>query len=273
MTVHPERITVVGAKGWIGAALVADLKRKKKDVIAVDRKNLSEWLIGKDTVGMLIYAIGLTADFRERPHATVEAHVSLLSKVMMRTRVENLLLLSSTRVYKRSNNTSENTLLQNLSSDSSDLYNLSKLLGEALVLQDPRPSMKVVRLSNVVGLGQPQETFIGMLLDEARRNGSVVIKQSSEASKNYVGLKDVVRLIPQISKHGLKRLYNLGSSKETSNDEIAEWLRAQGAEVTYDVDSNERFNFAPLTIDRLAEEFETPSDPFDQKLLIKNYQT
>ena len=54
-----------------------------------------------------------------------------------------MLLLSSTRVYARSENTDELVQpLPCLSSDPSDLYNLSKLMGEALVLQDPRPGMK-----------------------------------------------------------------------------------------------------------------------------------
>lgn len=77
----------------------------------------------------------------------------------------------------------------------SDLYNLFKLLGEALVLQDPRPGMKVVRLSNVVGTRQQTSTFLGSLLEEARVSGLATIQQPVDTAKGYVAMADVVRLL------------------------------------------------------------------------------
>ena len=136
--IEPQPITVLGAEGWIGSALVADLKRCKRSVVAIGRSHLHAWLNDNQPQGPVIYAIGLTADFRQRPHDTVQAHVSLLSQVLQREGINQLLYLSSTRVYARSASTQEDATLACLSSDSSDLYNLSKLLGEALVLQDQR---------------------------------------------------------------------------------------------------------------------------------------
>ena len=71
MVANSLPITVLGAGGWIGAALVADLQRQHRRVISVNREGLLQWLAGGDTQGPVIYAIGLTADFRQRPHATV----------------------------------------------------------------------------------------------------------------------------------------------------------------------------------------------------------
>ena len=78
-------------------------------------------------------------------------------------------------------------------------------MGEALVLQDPRPGLKVVRISNVVGVGQPRSTFVGSLLEAAGLSGEVTIRQAVMA-KDYVALQDVVRLLPLIA-HG-RKLYN-----------------------------------------------------------------
>lgn len=258
-------ITVLGAGGWIGAALVAELQRQARPVRAVDRDGLPVWLAERDPQVQVIYAIGLTADFRQRPHATAEGHVGLLSQVMQRPGVERLLFLSSTRVYARSSDTRENTPLPCLSSDPSDLYNLSKLLGEALVLQDPRPGMKVVRLSNVVGPGQPASTFVGALLIEAHAGG-VTIQQPVDTSKNYVSLADVVRLLPLIADSGQHRLYNLGSTHNTSHQEVAAWLERQGATVHFASGQAaiSGLSFPPLAIDRLAAEFDPPADPFRQ---------
>jgi hypothetical protein len=59
--------------------------------------------------------------------------------------------------------------------DPSDIYNLSTLLGESLVLQDPKTEMRVVYLRNMVGSGQLCSTFIGALLAEAKATKSVTV--------------------------------------------------------------------------------------------------
>lgn len=261
-------ITVLGAGGWIGAALVAALRRQGRPVRGVDRAELPHWLVERDPQGAVIYAIGLTADFRQRPYATTEAHVSLLSQVLQRQGLRQLLYLSSTRVYARSADTRETAPLPCLSSDPSDIYNLSKLLGEALVLQDPRPGFKVVRLSNVVGSAQPRSTFVGALLEEARTCGVVTIQQPADTTKNYVALSDVVRLLPLIAEQGQHRLYNLGSVQNTSHSEVADWLLRQGAKVQFASESSgtNGHSFQPLDIDRLAAEYPAPTDPFRQAI-------
>lgn len=262
-----DPITVLGAGGWIGTALVEDLRRQGRAVLSVARSDLNDWLAGSDASGPVIYTIGLTADFRERPYATVEAHVGLLTRVMQRPGLSQLLLLSSTRVYSRSETTDEAASLPCLSSDPSDLYNLSKLLGEAVVLQDPRPGLKVVRISNVVGPGQPDSTFVGSLLDEAARSGQVLIQQPVSMAKDYVALKDVVRLLPQIAVQGRHRLYNLGSGMNTTHKEVAAWLENQGVIVRFASQASHCLRFPELSIKRLSAEFEPPGAPFLQTLL------
>ena len=261
-----DPITVLGAGGWIGAALVEDLRRQGRVVLPVGRSELDDWLASSDTLGPVIYAIGLTADFRERPYATAEAHVGLLSSVLQRPGLSRLLLLSSTRVYARSDNTDEAAALPCLSSDPSDLYNLSKLMGEALVLQDPRPGLKVVRISNVVGVGQPRSTFVGSLLEEADSTGEVTIQQPASMAKDYVALQDVVRLLPQIVLHGRQRLYNLGFGRNTTHQEVATWLERQGVTVRFASHASSCLYFPELSIGRLSAEFEPPGAPFLQTL-------
>ena len=100
-------ITVLGAGGWIGSSLVASLRRQGRSVRPVNRAELPLWLSERDYQGPVIYAIGLTADFRQQPHATAEAHVGLLSQVLQRPGIRQLLYLSSTRVYARSVDTCE----------------------------------------------------------------------------------------------------------------------------------------------------------------------
>jgi len=254
----PE-LTVLGAGGWVGGAVVHELRQQGQSVQAVGRAQLAAWL-ADNAPAHVIYAIGLTADFRERPHATAEAHVGLLSRVLQRRGVQALTYLSSTRVYGRSSCATENAELPCLSSDASDLYNLSKLLGEALVLREQKEAFKVVRLSNVVGPGQPNTTFLGQLLAEGDAHRSVRILQPANTAKDYVALADVVRLLPQIAQAGEQRLYNLASGSNTSHAAVATLLRERGWQVEMnEADGGAAVPTTPLIcVDRLTAEFAAP---------------
>ena len=164
---------VLGSDGWIGSSLIRSLRAINQPVVPVCRTDLPDWLNRTDSVGPVIYAIGLTSDFRSRPFATCDAHVNVLCDVLRRKGISDFLYISSTRVYSHTSTTFETDPVCVSSSEPSDLYNLSKLLGESLVLQVDNPGFKVIRLSNVVGPNQPEVTFFGSLLRDARLTNQI----------------------------------------------------------------------------------------------------
>ena len=225
MSTENQSFTILGAAGFIGAALVAWLESQGCTVHAVTRASLPAMLAARRQAGHVIDCIGLTGDFRARPLDTAEAHVGLVACCLSRLRFESFLLLSSTRVYARAATTHEDTALPTLPSDPSDLYNLTKLAGEALCLADPRAAIRVARLSNVYGPGMPMETFLGQVLHEGARTGRVVFRQSADSGKDYVSVDAVVRLLPMIAARGEHRLYNVAAGTNTSHAAIADCLR------------------------------------------------
>jgi nucleoside-diphosphate-sugar epimerase len=220
---HPT-FTVLGAAGFIGTALVAWLRRSGEQVRAVTRASLPELLASRSRAGHVIDCIGLTADYRTRPLETAEAHVGVVARCLAGLRLESFLLLSSTRVYARADAAHEDAPLAVVPSDSSDLYNLSKLAGEALCLADPRPSLRVARLSNTYDEGMPAQTFLGEVLREGQATGEVVFRQGAGSAKDYVSLTAVVRLLPMIATAGRRRLYNVAAGVNTSHAAIARCL-------------------------------------------------
>ena len=262
-----SKITVLGSGGWIGSVLANSLMQNGHDVTCVNRSSFPTWLASSVPQGYVIFTIGLTSDFRKYPHATVESHVDILSKVIQRPGITNLLFLSSTRVYSRSTHASESLPLTTLPSDPTDLYNLSKMLGESLILQDSRPGLKVVRLSNVVGPGQPINTFLGSIIHEAKHTGSITIQQPANFAKDYVSLDDVVRLLPEIAMKGQRRLYNLGSGSNTQHSRIAETLQHLGVTVRFTSQHLTDQVFPPLNISRLLKEFSPPGQAPSHNLL------
>ena len=216
--------TVLGASGFVGRALVAALERQGHIIRPITRAALPALLETRRNVGHVIDCIGLTADFRSRPHATAEAHVGVTARCLAALRFNSFLFLSSTRVYARAASTHEDTPLTCAPTDPSDLYNLTKLAGEALCLGDPRPSVRVVRVSNVYGPGMDADSFVGQVLKEGTATGSVHFRQSPDSAKDYINLARVIRLLPEIAAVGHHRLYNLAAGANTTHATVAAGL-------------------------------------------------
>jgi nucleoside-diphosphate-sugar epimerase len=246
--------TVLGAGGRIGAALVAAL-RPTEAVQAVDRDGLAAFLASDAPAGHVISCIGLTGDFRARRLETAQAHVGLTARILAMRGFASFLYLSSTRVYAHAASTREDARLVADPTDPSDLYNLSKLTGEALCLSDPRPGVRVVRLSNVHD-GEPDpDTFLGQVIQEGRNSGRVMLRQGPGSAKDYVARADVVALLPRIATTGRHRLYNLARGANVSHAANAAALRARhGWDVWFAPDAPE-VTFPPIDITRLREDF------------------
>lgn len=244
--------TVLGASGVIGRRLVGALRACGEEVWAPRR---GDEAIFKQPLGHLIYAIGITADFRTRPFDTVDAHVCFLARLLGQTSFDSLLYLSSTRVYSGAVHGTEDAVLQVRSQDSSDLYNLSKLMGESLCLASGRSGVRVARLSNVVG-GDDADTanFLPTLWREAKA-GKIVLRTSLASSKDYIHIDDVVDLLPRIANGGRHAIYNVASGQQISHRQWAERLvDLTGCSVEVVADAPE-ISFVPVNVSRVCAEF------------------
>ena len=208
------KFTIFGASGFVGSHLVDYLSSLGHEVSAVSRSNFPP---PRANLGHCIYAFGLTADFRTRPFDTIEAHVSIAARLLRDYDFQSFLYLSSTRVYAKSAEAHENEPLSALPSDPSDLYNLSKLTGEAICLSCDRDKVRIARLSNVIGPDEAvAETFVGELCREARR-GHIELRSAPESSKDYIWIGDVVDLLTRIGTEGSHPIYNVASGVELTH--------------------------------------------------------
>ncbi len=247
--------TVIGAAGFIGSALVERLRRDGLDVAPVGRGDPLP-----SEAGHIYYCAGLTADFRERPHDAVEAHVTALSRVLREANLASLTYLSSTRVYQRAESGREDALIPTDPNDPLDLYALSKLTGESLCLSDPRPVVRVIRPSNVVGRTS-SPSFLSSLIQDARQGGLVVIRSSPDSAKDYVGIDDVVEALVRIPARAKARLINVASGKTVTNREVAGLLQGLfGVEVGFEGDARP-IVFPDISIGRLRDELGVEPEP------------
>lgn len=248
------KFTVFGGAGFVGRHLVTHLRERGYEVTAPVRGALVH---SEENLGHVIYAIGLTANFRSRPHDTVEAHVGLLSTLLQSSRFDSWLYLSSTRVYASlapTDSAKEDAKIS-IAPSADSLYDLSKLLGEALCLTQASPAVRVARLSNVYGPGQGKATFLASVIRELRETNSVTIHESPTSCKDYVDIDDVVPLLENIAISGRQRLYNVASGQSVCHAELARELAAlTGAHISFAPGAPERI-FPTVDIAAVTTEF------------------
>lgn len=250
--------TVLGATGFVGRHLTQQLKDAGHHVIAPNRTQNDSYVstLQEQPLGNVIYCVGLTADFRQRPFETVSAHVCLLNRIVETCEFESLTYLSSTRVYGGAQSTNEHADLPVTPSNPDDLYNISKLMGESICLSSAR-RCRVVRLSNVYGADTGSENFLSSVLKEAAATGKVVFRTAEDSEKDYVAIEDVVRWLAMISTQGEFKIYNLARGENTSHGSLVAYFRKMGVEVTY-IPRAVTVKFRQIDISRVTDEFGPP---------------
>lgn len=243
------QFTVVGGRGFIGSRLVAQLAALGH---AVQVPRRGEWL---SSPGHLVYAAGLTADFREKPHETVRAHVCDLLGAIEHGGFDSFLYLSSTRVYAGASSSGEDVPLTVNPIDPDHLYNLSKLMGESVCHSSGNPRVRVVRLSNVYGPELGSTTFLDSIIRDAVIGGHVVLTGHPDSAKDYVHVDDVVSVLPRISLTGHHRVYNLASGVNVSNQAILDRLCAITGCRVETAGTGPPLAYPPIDITRIRNEF------------------
>ena len=242
------RAAVFGAAGFIGRHLTAHLRGKGWDVLALGRGDES-WR-GAD-LGHAFYCAGLTADFRARPFDTVDAHVTFAVQLLREARFDSFLYCSSTRVYAGSAEAIETAQLLVDPNQPGDLYNLSKLMGEAACLAVTNPAVRIARLSNVFGHDPGSDNFVAEIVRDAVTTGRVRLRSDPRSSKDYIAVGDVSAALERIAVSGLARLYNVAAGRNTTNAAILSALAAASGCAVETLRDSPLVEFPPIQVDRL----------------------
>lgn len=217
--------TVVGGGGFIGSALSRHLQTLGWTCWLPDRQ--TPWPVKDRSLGHVFYCAGLTVDFAQRPADTIEAHTSLVSRVLQSTDYQSLVYLSSTRLYDglaSGQLALESSPLTISPTEPRHLYDLSKLTGEAACLALGKGKARVARLSSVYCDHRDPDGFLPRLLAtvmEAPRGATVEINSSPFIARDYVHLEDVVTALVNIAARGTRFTYNVASGCNVRNDELA----------------------------------------------------
>jgi nucleoside-diphosphate-sugar epimerase len=245
--------TVLGASGFVGGELCQALQGK--ELFTPIRLAMPEYLrqLKEQHLGTVFYCVGMTANFRQQPFATIDANLSLLRTILETCEFDSLVYLSSTRVYSGSAQTDEEAILSFRPQDPDHLYNLSKAMAESLCLNCDR-NVKVARLANVYGKRMQIHNFLASLLLEAVNTRIVRIRTAPSSVKDYIAIEDVSRYLLALAQSGKQRVYNLASGMNISHQAIADTLRGLGIAVEFTAAAQD-VRYPQISTQRLFHEF------------------
>jgi nucleoside-diphosphate-sugar epimerase len=221
-----SRMTVVGARGFIGAAVAARARAGGWDVVECRHDD-----VPGGNLGTIVYCSGVAWDAGNDPLRAYAVHVTAIAGILARSPHERAIYLSSTRVYDRAASTSEAAVTGVRSDAGGDVYALSKLAGEGAVL-GAGASNRVVRLSNVYGASFRSGLFLSDILRQLAETGRIALRTSRESSKDYVSVDDVAECILRIAAGSEHAVYNVAAGRNTSHGALLDAiLRAVPAEI------------------------------------------
>lgn len=228
-----SRYTVVGASGYVGRRLVAALEADGAEVYAPPRGDAG--LLDRD-LGRVFYCAGLTADYLRRPFDTVEAHVSLLARLLERGRFERLVYLSSTRLYDSlpEGEGDEARALVLSPAEPRHLYDFSKGLGENLCLTQSGGRAAVARLACVFDEAPGAPGFLPGWIDRARTEREIGLASATGYVRDYIHLDDTVAALRAILDRGPAEVVNVASGENVSNAELAEMFEKHGRRIRFE---------------------------------------
>ncbi len=226
--------TVIGASGFIGGHVMRRLQRDGWDCRSSSR---ADPYVLKRPLGHVFYCAGLTADYAQRPHDTVQAHVGALNALLAGAQFDSLVYLSSTRLYDSQPGLAvdeDSALLLN-PAQPRHVYDLSKAMGEALCRHACQGRARIARLGCVYAHDPADPSFLADLLRRVAPLGppeaagqapapTIDIDTSARASRDYVHIDDVVQALLLIATRGTQAAYNVASGQNISNAQLFERL-------------------------------------------------
>lgn len=215
---EPIDYCVVGANGCIGGYFADYLEKHGKKVRRYTRSTTYD---AHEIYKHVLFAAGLTSDFREKISETYEAHVAELLKCIKTLNFSSFIYLSSTRLYKHSESTSESTEFKLNPLTQDHTYAISKLAGESICLNlSTSRNIKVVRLSNVVAHRTDEDLFLNQLLSESIRNKRIELRSNILDEKDYIDIGDVTRALVDLFSNGDPGIYNIACGTNTPNIDL-----------------------------------------------------
>jgi nucleoside-diphosphate-sugar epimerase len=196
---------VAGSTGAVGRNIVEHLSGANSRVVTISRElNIINESEVSNFNNVLIICSGWAPPREDDPEKLVEGNILYLRKLLIslsKISFSHIFYLSTVSVYGK---ITEPWLSETTPYRNPDLYGLSKLMGEKIVLSFNKKShIFVLRLPGVVGSGVTN-AWIYKAHQKIKNSEEIILKTINTKFNNIICTKDIANLIIHISNRNLK---------------------------------------------------------------------
>jgi UDP-glucose 4-epimerase len=231
------RVLVTGAAGFLGSAIVRELRQYDHEVIATSRQetqndSANQHLDLLQKIGpqfesdysfdAIVHAAALLPGAKEENQVFLENQQMTLQLAQWANtqKVKHFVFLSSCSVYGYADHPCD----ENQHTAPKNLYALSKLQCEGILemiasLSDIKAAS--LRISAPYGPGYRSETVVSRFLRQASRGKQLTLMGSGQRSQDFIFETDVARGVRLALQNQAVGLFNLTAGESTSMHELA----------------------------------------------------
>lgn len=207
------KFTVVGARGYVGSALVRYLRAHGHEVIAPEKGSLP-----RGDLGRVIYAAGATRDYLSDPSYTLRAHATDFADLLERE-FDHCWYLSSVRLFDFTglDEVDETTPISILTDNPRSVFDSTKACGESMALHSGAANVSVARLACVYGGDLSTAAFLHDLLAKVRA-GDTDSGSDENVMRDYIHIDDVCMALSRDATP--PGIFNFSSGRNVRNASI-----------------------------------------------------
>jgi nucleoside-diphosphate-sugar epimerase len=230
---EPARVVVLGARGFVGSALVHDLERSGVPTLGLGSSDLD--LSAADAAAALatmlrpedsvIFLSTLTPD-RGRDLATCMRNLRMgeaVADAVQKQTVAHLILMSSDAVYSY-----ETGLLSEATpAVPMDTYGAMHRTRELMLQQCFRGPLAILRSTLIYGARDPHNSYgPNRFRRMAEKDRKIVLGGKGEETRDHMLVDDAVAMIREVLRHRSHGLLNLATGQSASFDQVAQLIAA-----------------------------------------------
>lgn len=227
----PDRVVVLGAGGFVGAATIALLQSRKIPTLALGRRQLDllapgaadrlcELLLPTDSL------VVISAQAPCKNPAMLLDNVRMMGAVcaaLERTRVAHVIYISSDAVYRDS----KTPLNEQSCAEPGSLHGAMHLAREIMLKSIVSAPLAILRPTLIYGAADPHNGYGPNRFRRLAAAGQdIVLFGEGEEQRDHVLIDDVAQLIERSLRHRSRGTLNVAAGEVHSFRRIAEWIAA-----------------------------------------------
>jgi nucleoside-diphosphate-sugar epimerase len=232
--VKPARVVIIGAAGFVGAAIAARMAREDVEVVRISRKDVD--LLAPDASdrlkGLLKKEDSVVAAAAKAPVRNADMLVDnmTMARAMVRAlssiRVSHVVNISSDAVYADS----PRPLTENSCAQPASLHGVMHLAREVMFAAEQKAPLAVLRPSLLYGAADPHNGYgPNRFRRLAAKGEEIVLFGEGEERRDHVYIDDVAELAARVLLHGSSGVLNIATGEVHSFMDLAK--RIAGAAV------------------------------------------